>query len=360
MTLKEAAATVLRLIDTGEYQSDGQTVRFEVEQANAVNGTRLYTPDQLALFGTPSGSPPTIRVTDGTTQTIAQEMASTGERSVGLLNFASARNPGGGFLKGAKAQEEDLCRCSGLYPCLLQCNEYYETNRNQSSLLYTDYAIFSPQVPFFKTHGTGELLSKSFFVSVIAAPAPNSGPFLRERPDAVEELQQTFLRRWRNVLRIAGDQGITRLLLGAWGCGAFGGDPVMASTTAKHDVVATNDKQRFALSEDGLRIRANQGHSVADVDLNLQATKPPELLYHGTVAPFIDSICQQGLRKRSRNHVHLSADESTAVKVAQRRGKPIVLIIEAGKMEHLDHNFFLSANGVWLTNEVPTEFICFE
>jgi len=81
------------------------------------------------------------------------------------------------------------------------------------------------------------------------------------------------------------------------------------------------------------------------------------LLYHGTVAPFIDSIRQQGLRKRSRNHVHLSADEATAVKVAQRRGKPIVLIIEAGKMEHTGHNFFLSANSVWLTEEVPTAFI---
>lgn len=126
-----------------------------------------------------------------------------------------------------------------------------------------------------------------------------------------------------------------------------------------HDLVATNDKQRFALSEDGLRIRANQGHSVADVELNLQPTKPLELLYHGTVAPFIDSIRQQGLRKRSRNHVHLSEDEATAVKVARRRGKPIVLIIEAARMDNLGHKFFLSANGVWLTEEVPTAFIQF-
>lgn len=127
-----------------------------------------------------------------------------------------------------------------------------------------------------------------------------------------------------------------------------------------HDVVATSDKQRFALSEDGLRIRANQGHSVADIELNLNPSKPPELLFHGTVDAFIDSIRQQGLRKRSRNHVHLSADEATAVKVAQRRGKPIVLIIESARMDNLGHKFFLSANGVWLTNDVPTEFIRFE
>jgi putative RNA 2'-phosphotransferase len=124
-----------------------------------------------------------------------------------------------------------------------------------------------------------------------------------------------------------------------------------------HEVVATNDKKRFALSDDGLRIRANQGHSVANVELNLQPTKPPELLYHGTVAVFMDSIRQSGLHKRSRNHVHLSADHLTAVKVAQRRGTPIILTVEAAKMNEAGHKFFLSANGVWLTNAVPKTFI---
>jgi uncharacterized protein (TIGR02452 family) len=260
MTLKEVAATVLRLIDAGEYQCDGLTVRFEVEQANAVNGTRLYTPEQLALFGTLAGSPPRIRVIDGTTQTLAQEMASTGEGHVGLLNFASARNPGGGFLNGAKAQEEDLCRCSGLYPCLLGWMKYYETNRNQSSLLYTDYAIFSPYVPFFKTRGTGQLLSKPFFVSVITAPAPNSGPFLRGESGSVDELRRTFLRRWCNVLRIARDQSITRLLLGAWGCGAFGGDPTMASRTAKEAIHSDGvgiDEIVFAIPGSGRQSKDN-------------------------------------------------------------------------------------------------------
>ena len=127
-----------------------------------------------------------------------------------------------------------------------------------------------------------------------------------------------------------------------------------------HEVVATNDKKRFALSDDGLRIRASQGHSVTTVELNLEHIKPLEFLYHGTVAAFIESIRQQGLQKRSRNHVHLSPDKETAMKVGSRRGKPIILTVQASRMHESGHEFFLSANGVWLTNAVPTEFIAFE
>ena len=126
-----------------------------------------------------------------------------------------------------------------------------------------------------------------------------------------------------------------------------------------HEVVATNDKRRFALSDDGLRIRASQGHSVASVELNLEPVSPPELLYHGTVPQFIGSILRQGLLKRSRNHVHLSADQATASKVGIRRGKPIILTIHARKMCDAGHHFFLSANGVWLTESVPVESIEF-
>ncbi|MGB7346661.1 MAG: RNA 2'-phosphotransferase [Pirellulaceae bacterium] len=124
-----------------------------------------------------------------------------------------------------------------------------------------------------------------------------------------------------------------------------------------HEVVATNDKKRFALSDDGLRIRASQGHSIAAVELDLPAIEPPEWLYHGTVAAFIDSIRQQGLQKRSRNHVHLSADVATATKVGSRRGKPIILTIQASQMHTDGHRFMQSANGVWLTDAVPANYI---
>jgi uncharacterized protein (TIGR02452 family) len=195
MTLKEIAEKTLQLIEVGKYVVEDRIVRFSSEQAKAMECTRLYTPDQLESLASSGGSTPTVRVIDGTTQAVAINMTNTSLGRVGLLSFASARNPGGGFFNGAKAQEEDLCRFSGLYPCLLQCLKYYEANREQSSLLYTDHAIFSPDVPFFKTSGTGRLLSEPFFVSMITAPAPNSGPFLKLQPDAVEELESTFLRR---------------------------------------------------------------------------------------------------------------------------------------------------------------------
>ncbi|MBT6155717.1 MAG: RNA 2'-phosphotransferase [Planctomycetaceae bacterium] len=126
-----------------------------------------------------------------------------------------------------------------------------------------------------------------------------------------------------------------------------------------HEVVAANDKQRFALSENGLRIRANQGHSLPDIDLRLLPTTPPNLLFHGTVAQFLPSIREQGLQKRSRNHVHLSSDQETATKVGMRRGKPVVLSIASADMHNAGYRFFLSANHVWLVDSVPIEFIEF-
>ncbi|MCL4129949.1 UNVERIFIED_CONTAM: hypothetical protein GTU68_000361 [Idotea baltica] len=126
-----------------------------------------------------------------------------------------------------------------------------------------------------------------------------------------------------------------------------------------HEVVATSDKRRFMLSEDGLKIRANQGHSIENVDLQLEPSTPPEVLYHGTVAQFIASIRAKGLQKRSRNHVHLSSDLDTASKVGMRRGKPVVLAIACDQMHKAGHQFFQSANGVWLTKTVPVEFIEF-
>jgi putative RNA 2'-phosphotransferase len=124
-----------------------------------------------------------------------------------------------------------------------------------------------------------------------------------------------------------------------------------------HEVIATNNKQRFALSNDGLRIRANQGHSITSVDLNLAPTRPPEQLFHGTVAPFLASIRGRGLLKRSRNQVHLSADFGTATKVGSRRGTPVVLTVASGRMHQSGYQFLVSDNGVWLTDSVPAEFL---
>lgn len=122
------------------------------------------------------------------------------------------------------------------------------------------------------------------------------------------------------------------------------------------EIVRTNDKKRFCLSEDGQFIRANQGHSI-HVDLGLKPIKPPEILYHGTATRFLESILKEGLKPQARQHVHLSTEIETAVAVAQRYGKPVILRVEAGRMFEQGFTFFLSDNGVWLTESVPTAFI---
>ena len=126
--------------------------------------------------------------------------------------------------------------------------------------------------------------------------------------------------------------------------------------TSLEAVVAGNDKQRFAFSEDGRCIRASQGHSIA-VELEYQPLEPPEQLYHGTTHRSLDSIRAQGLLKRSRQHVHLSPDRETAEKVGMRHGPPVILTIRAGEMHRAGHRFYCSANGVWLVEAVPSEFI---
>ncbi|MER6082041.1 RNA 2'-phosphotransferase [Streptomyces sp. NPDC001833] len=121
-------------------------------------------------------------------------------------------------------------------------------------------------------------------------------------------------------------------------------------------VVAANDKQRFAI--EGTRIRASQGHSI-DVDLGLPPATPPPYLYHGTVARNLEAIRDEGLRPMNRHDVHLSADRETATRVGARRGRPVVLSVDAAAMHRDGHVFHISANGVWLTRVVPQRYLRF-
>ncbi|TQS28448.1 RNA 2'-phosphotransferase [Microbispora sp. KK1-11] len=119
-------------------------------------------------------------------------------------------------------------------------------------------------------------------------------------------------------------------------------------------VVADNDKRRYVIEGD--RIRASQGHSVP-VDLDLPVVAPPPILYHGTVARNVEAIRAEGLRPMARHHVHLSPDRETATRVGARRGKPVVLVVDAAAMHAAGHHFRVSANGVWLVDAVPPHFI---
>ncbi len=223
--LEQVARETLALCERGTYTApSGREVDLRAAMVAAIEGTQLYTPDRLATLAPPPRvSTPSIEVTDETTQRAAQRLATTAD--VVLLNFASARNPGGGFLRGAKAQEEDVARCSGLYPCLLTQRAYYDANRAEESVLYTDHLIHSPRVPFFRTQSRDMPIEEPFLASVITAPAPNAGQALRGDRASRAAIRETLVRRARYVVSVAAERGHRTLLLGAWGCGVFQNDP---------------------------------------------------------------------------------------------------------------------------------------
>lgn len=233
MSLKDTATLTLEILDAGYFLApDGRRVDIQPALTKAIEGTKLYTPERLAILQriTPASShPATIEVTDETTQIAAGRLVeSESVADLVLLNFASAMHPGGGFINGAKAQEEDLCRCSGLYPCLLAQPVYYEANRNYRSVLYTDRLIYSPNVPWFRTRSRDQP-DRLFLASVITAPAPNAGAALTRDSDAADEIEAVLRRRAEFVLAVAADNGHRTVLLGAWGCGVFRNDPALVA-----------------------------------------------------------------------------------------------------------------------------------
>ena len=238
MNTKTLAQQALRISQTGKLPlPDGGCVDFSAEQQAAQRHTVLYRPSDLARCRdnqrqpenefprSPSHRTTPISVTPESTQQAAYRLlVKEGLDDVVLLNFASAKNAGGGFLNGAKAQEEDLCRSSGLYLCQLEQPDYYAANRAEKSMLYTDHIIYSPRVPFFRVSGEG-LLNECFYPSVITAPAPNAGVFLQREPHGAAALATALQRRADYVLAVAKHQAQKNLVLGAWGCGVFRNPP---------------------------------------------------------------------------------------------------------------------------------------
>ncbi|MFO0725379.1 MAG: TIGR02452 family protein [Myxococcota bacterium] len=232
MDTKAIGAETLRIIEAGRYTApSGRAVELSSAIAAAKAGTRCYDPAEVAALAaarpvpSPDAQPPKMEVTGETTQAAAARLMNTeGVTELMLLNYASARNVGGGFLGGARAQEEDLARASALYACLLEAPRYYDANRAQSSVLYTDHLIYSPRVPFFRAEGAA-LVERPCFPSVITAPAPNAGQHLAREPDGGRAIEECLRRRAGFVLDVARAHGHRTLLLGAWGCGVFQNDP---------------------------------------------------------------------------------------------------------------------------------------
>jgi uncharacterized protein (TIGR02452 family) len=222
MTAQETVA----IMERGGYTApSGRTVSIADDLARAVEGTVLYRPGELdaLLAGPPGGEAVRTRVeVTGETTLAAARRLCGGAADPLALNFASAKNPGGGFLNGAHAQEEGLARSSGLYASLRSAREFYDFHRAQRDLLYSDHMIYSPGVPVFRDDA-GRLLDEPYGVAFLTSPAPNRGA-IRDGT-AAARIPEVLRLRARKVLAVALARGHGRLVLGAWGCGVFRNDP---------------------------------------------------------------------------------------------------------------------------------------
>ncbi|MFD7557013.1 TIGR02452 family protein [Streptomyces sp. NPDC059835] len=231
--LREIARENAEIVAAGGYRTrSGRHVALAAALGKAKAKTRIYgpnrvIPDEEILRGRAATA---IEVTGESSTVAARRLAADGLEPdaraprVAVLNFASARNPGGGYVRGAKAQEEVLCRASALYETLLEAPEYYEVHRAERSTFYTDRVIHSPGVPVFRDD-RGALLETPFLAGFLTSPAPNAGTIRRQEPDRVGEIPEALARRARLVLEVAAHEGYQRLVLGAWGCGVFRNDP---------------------------------------------------------------------------------------------------------------------------------------
>jgi putative RNA 2'-phosphotransferase len=222
------ARDTIAACDAGYYtNATGARVELAAAIAPAIAGTVIVEPGQLpASPHAPRTTATAVSVTGESSNEALVRLATRGH--VGCLNFASAKNAGGGFLGGAQAQEEALARSSALYPCLLAAPSYYARNRAHRSPAYLDIAIYSPRVPFFRDDAGG-WLDAPVLASVITCPAPNAGALVKYGTHGPDELRAIYRVRCTLVLEIARHFAIDTLVLGAWGAGVFKNDPVLVA-----------------------------------------------------------------------------------------------------------------------------------
>ncbi|MFI8306568.1 TIGR02452 family protein [Streptomyces sp. NPDC085927] len=266
--LRGIARETERIVASGGYRApaDGHEVRLAAAVGAAQDGTRMYGPEPLrvrvpAHVPVPVLAPASVRSSgpapdrgpapgvgghpSSPFRPVGARIEVTGESSLeaarrltgegdgthsvpAVLNFASARNPGGGYLNGAQAQEEALCRASALYVCLLRAAEFYDHHRTHRDPFYTDRVIHSPAVPVFRDD-RGRFLDEPFPVGFLTSAAPNAGVILRTAPERAAELPRALAVRAERVLETAVAHGYRRLVLGAWGCGVFRNDPTQVA-----------------------------------------------------------------------------------------------------------------------------------
>lgn len=229
----EIAKDTLEILEKGYYtNNNGEKIDITGIQKKAEDNTRLYKPaelDELRADTKYTNSFDTrYEVENETTLDAARRLAADGEENVMILNFASAKNPGGGFLGGAVAQEECVARATGMYPCLLKANEYYQYHRKLGTCLYSDHMIYSPLVPILKSED-GELLDEVVCTSIITSPAVNAGAVRKNEENNADKIVPVMRKRIEKLLALSLHHQHTTLVLGAWGCGVFRNDPGIIS-----------------------------------------------------------------------------------------------------------------------------------
>lgn len=223
----EWAQETLSIIENGNYIAEDTIINIQADILNAIDGAELHSPESLSLLRDNLNIVPlfdTEIIVENTTVLKAATKLANENKKIGCLNFASAKNPGGGFLGRAMAQEESIAVSSSLYPTLTKHFEMYEYNRQRPTLLYSDYMIYSPDIVVFRDD-EGCLLADPFMMSVVTSPAVNVGAIINNRPYESEAIHAVMMERMDKMFALFLSKGIEHLLLGAWGCGVFRNDP---------------------------------------------------------------------------------------------------------------------------------------
>ena len=231
------AQSTLEIVKRGSYAlPNGKTVDLAPHVEQCVSQTRYYSPDELSrlrddiLATAKPYSSMSLDVQNETTIQGIVRLSANADKPLGVLNFASAKNAGGGFLGGSQAQEESLARSSALFASLSSpaAAEYYDAHRRSRSCLYSDRMVLSPGCPVFRDD-EGELFEQPHVVTFITSAAPNIGGIMQNQTDERSFVPATFRVRAELVLALAAQRGCAKLILGAWGCGVFRNDPMMVA-----------------------------------------------------------------------------------------------------------------------------------
>jgi len=217
--LRAVASGTMKVIREGMYNLPhaSEPIYLKNKLQLAIEQSTVFSADCSLPKSSKSFKKHAIEITGEYTLQAAQRIAKTRKNErVAVLNFASAKKPGGGFLNGSQAQEETIARSSGLYPCLTKFNkEYYELHKGGPRLIYTNTMIYSPNVPVFRDDVTTDFLSEPYQVDILTSPAPNASNGKSAEHDVI------FQKRIGRVLSLAHGMGADVLVLGAWGCGVF-------------------------------------------------------------------------------------------------------------------------------------------